>query len=621
MRERDTFAGRDAELADLRRLLDDEGPAVLFVHGIAGVGKSALLERFAATAPVPVVRVDGERLEPTEAGFLRELSDTLGASVATPAAAAERLAALGSRVVLAIDGAERLRLLDDWLRRTLVPALPAQARVLIAGRDAPVAAWTRLYGPLVRIVELDSLAAPDAEALLTGLGVTPDRAHALNRVLRGHPLSLKLAASSPPALPRPALDELARTYLHGLPAPAREALDAASVVRRVTAGLLEAMLGPAGRAALDELRALPFVTGSSDGLVVNHVLREAVSAELAATDRPRHRRLRAAAWRRLRDELAAAPASDLWRYTADMLYLLEQPAVRDAFFPAGPPRYAVEPATPEDGRAIARIAERHEPAGAELQRAWWQAAPDAFFVARDADGAVAGYSAVCEPAGVSARLVDRDPVAAAWREHARAAPLARGERALWIRFMCGADSGERPGPDVAPLFLDLKRTYLALRPALRRVYTCTHDPAMAATVAPLGFAPLAAQPRLGELTYHCYCNDLGPGSVDGWLTRLAARDVLAGEAPLLDADARRLNLDGAAVELTPLEFGVLHALHDRAGATVRREVLVREVWGAGWDGDGNALESVVSALRRKLGSRAGALETVRGVGYRLRGLG
>jgi hypothetical protein len=73
------------------------------------------------------------------------------------------------------------------------------------------------------------------------------------------------------------------------------------------------------------LRELPFVSGSGEGLIVNHVLREAVAAELAAIDRPRHRRLRAGAWRRLRDELTAAGDADLWRYTADMLALLESP--------------------------------------------------------------------------------------------------------------------------------------------------------------------------------------------------------------------------------------------------------------------------------------------------------
>jgi hypothetical protein len=620
------FVGRESELRLLRCLLEEDAAPILFVSGIGGVGKSALLDAFAVGAGVPVVKVDGEAIEPTERGFLRALSGALEVPDASLEDALARLGAMRPTVVVAIDGYERLQLLDDWLRRVFVPSLPVQARVVLCGRDAPLPAWMRLYGSLVRSFVLDSMPPPDAHALLAQLGVSDHDAVAVNRVLRGHPLSLRLAAASPSALAAagagPALDELARTYLRDLPPLAREALDAASLVRRVTLGLLEAMLGAdAAPAALDRLRALDFVTAGPDGLIVNHVLQAAVAAELAAHDRPRHRRLRADAWRRLRDELAQAPDDDLWRYTADMLYLLERPAIRDAFFPPSAPMHSVEPAQPEDATAIATIAERHEPrSGAALQRAWWEAAPEAFFVARDRDGAVASYSAVCEPRAVGARLVDHDPIARTWREHLRAHPLARGERALFIRFMCGAESGERPAADVAPLFLDLKRTYLTLRPALRVIFTCAHDPLMAETLLPLGFQPLDRQPLLDGVGYSCFVNDFGPGSVDGWLARLAARDVLSGRSAVLDRETRQLTIDGRSITLTELEFGVVAALEARSGTVVRREQLVREVWGGSWAGEGNALEAVVSGVRRKLGARAAALETVRGVGYLLRPL-
>jgi two-component system alkaline phosphatase synthesis response regulator PhoP len=48
--------------------------------------------------------------------------------------------------------------------------------------------------------------------------------------------------------------------------------------------------------------------------------------------------------------------------------------------------------------------------------------------------------------------------------------------------------------------------------------------------------------------------------------------------------------------------------------------LLREVWGHAWTGGSNVVDVAVSGLRRKLGERAGALETVRGVGYRLQPL-
>ena len=42
-----TFVGRDTELGALETMLMPKGPRVLHVHGIAGIGKSALLARFA----------------------------------------------------------------------------------------------------------------------------------------------------------------------------------------------------------------------------------------------------------------------------------------------------------------------------------------------------------------------------------------------------------------------------------------------------------------------------------------------------------------------------------------------------------------------------------------------
>jgi two-component system alkaline phosphatase synthesis response regulator PhoP len=76
--------------------------------------------------------------------------------------------------------------------------------------------------------------------------------------------------------------------------------------------------------------------------------------------------------------------------------------------------------------------------------------------------------------------------------------------------------------------------------------------------------------------------------------------------------------DGRPVDLSPLELDLLVHLRRREGVIVTRRELLHEVWGHQWtDGSSNVVEVVVSGLRRKLGDRASALETVRGVGYRL----
>jgi len=140
-----------------------------------------------------------------------------------------------------------------------------------------------------------------------------------------------------------------------------------------------------------------------------------------------------------------------------------------------------------------------------------------------------------------------------------------------------------------------------------------------AVLAPLGFAVLPGAPvRIGEDAYFTLVIDFGPGSIDGWLTEVVGRELATDESTVLDPMARRLVLDGHGVDLTRLELDVLRHLHGREGIAVTREELLREVWGHGWTGaSSNVVEAVVSGLRRNMGDRAAALQTVRGVGYRL----
>jgi hypothetical protein len=152
---------------------------------------------------------------------------------------------------------------------------------------------------------------------------------------------------------------------------------------------------------------------------------------------------------------------------------------------------------------------------------------------------------------------------------------------------------------MAALVLDVTRTYVELRPALRRVYGREEDliGADGSCAMAMGYMPL-------DGVAGTVCMDFGPASVDGWLTELGARERLeADEAPAADG-------------LTPLEAQVLAYLRAREGQAVERAALLRDVWGYDWTGGSNVVEVVISSLRRKLGDEARTIETVRGVGYR-----
>jgi DNA-binding response OmpR family regulator len=86
----------------------------------------------------------------------------------------------------------------------------------------------------------------------------------------------------------------------------------------------------------------------------------------------------------------------------------------------------------------------------------------------------------------------------------------------------------------------------------------------------------------------------------------------------VDPIARQAKLVGVALTLTSREYALLlHLLH-RGERIVKRSDLLAHVWGLQFDPGSNMVDVHVSRLRDKLGERAWMIETIRGVGYRLR---
>ena len=81
--------------------------------------------------------------------------------------------------------------------------------------------------------------------------------------------------------------------------------------------------------------------------------------------------------------------------------------------------------------------------------------------------------------------------------------------------------------------------------------------------------------------------------------------------------ARRATLDGQELPLTPRELDLLALLASDPGAAFSRDRIYEEVWGSRWYGSPKVIDVHVAALRKKLGD-PGWIETVRGVGFRLR---
>jgi DNA-binding response OmpR family regulator len=78
----------------------------------------------------------------------------------------------------------------------------------------------------------------------------------------------------------------------------------------------------------------------------------------------------------------------------------------------------------------------------------------------------------------------------------------------------------------------------------------------------------------------------------------------------------QVQVGGAAVELTRVEFEFLVALARRPGVARTRAWLAEQVLDPDREGTARALDAHVSRLRKKLGSTV-RIETVWGIGYRL----
>jgi len=103
----------------------------------------------------------------------------------------------------------------------------------------------------------------------------------------------------------------------------------------------------------------------------------------------------------------------------------------------------------------------------------------------------------------------------------------------------------------------------------------------------------------------------------------ASVTMLRGPGDLqMDLDARTVRIGEVLLNLTRLEFDLLHHLLSNAGRVLTRERLLEQVWGYDFAGDTRAVDSAVKRLRAKLraaSADADGIEAVRGIGYRFTG--
>lgn len=95
-------------------------------------------------------------------------------------------------------------------------------------------------------------------------------------------------------------------------------------------------------------------------------------------------------------------------------------------------------------------------------------------------------------------------------------------------------------------------------------------------------------------------------------------DALQVDELILDQKSHAVTLAGQPLTLTLKEFQMLLLFMQHPGQVFSREMLLQSIWGLNYTGETRTVDVHIGTLRTKLGQAADLIETVRGVGYRLR---
>ncbi|MFE3542517.1 ATP-binding protein [Nocardia sp. NPDC059177] len=577
-RRRRSFVGRGAELALFEGALDSEESlfSVLFLHGPGGIGKSSLLDMFAGIAEAAgaaVVRVDGREVAPVPG----EVLDAVGPVPAE----------VGGRLVLLIDTYERLAPVDDWVRRRLLPRLPATALTVIAGRQPPDAGWRAEtgLGELFRVVALRNLSPVQAREYLRVQGVDARRWDRIAGVSHGHPLGLALLTdlhARDAELPDDPLSPdlvttLLRRFVDVVPSDRhRQALEVCALARVTTEALLRDVLGPGDANALfGWLRELSFVYPGSDGLYPHELARDVLDAELRWRDIDSYQRVFHGVWTHIRSVLRGTTGRTQQRAIFDLKFVFRNlpgvlsPVDWESWGCAYP-----EPATPgERGTVVELVAAAEGAESAAIAGHWFDRQPGGFHVLRDQNHDVQGLLVILDLTAADPAEIAADPGARAALAFATGAqPLRPGEVVTQTRFIIDRTAYQDPSPTLNATPVLTMQHYLRT-PNLAWDLLTLAEPERWDDYFAVADLPRAtgADFVVGGRRYGLFAHDFRRVPVDSWLELVTERALARDFSP-----AAPTGPDLLVLSQPEFAQAVKQALHDlRTPSALARNPLLR----------------------------------------------
>ena len=386
-----------------------------------------------------------------------------------------RLRSNGARPgVLLLDTYELLAGLDDWLRDTLLPQLPAGSLAVIAGRNEAGTSWrTHVdWAALTHTRRLGNLGPDESRTYLTRCGVPAQHHEDALAFAHGHPLALSLTAD---VLTRG--DRLASSRLDAEPeivrllierfvqeVPSREhrlALHACVTVRALTEPVLAAALDRHDvRDLFEWLGHLSFIESGPYGLFPHDLARDVVYMDFRWRDPDAAYRVIERLIGYYYERLERSPGPEGLRIWFDLIYLQRYNAHLRPFLQwAGFSTTFAQTACPVDHDAILEMVERHEGGvSASIARHWLQRQPEAFLMVRSMAGELIGFVCHLRLEAVTPEDLAADPAVARAFAHAdrHGSPVA-GEHTTYCRFLMDRERYQAHvlAPDCGKLFAEL----------------------------------------------------------------------------------------------------------------------------------------------------------------------
>ncbi|MCX6047058.1 MAG: ATP-binding protein, partial [Chloroflexi bacterium] len=485
------FVGRDTEKAFFQAAVAAAEPPffVLYVFGPGGVGKTSLLHEFALlteAAQAQPVYMDARNIEPSPESFIAALTLALG--LTPPANPVDALIARAQRTVIMIDTSEALALLENWLRDTFLPQLPANTLIVFAGRNPPAAAWRADPGwqSLLQILPLRNL-TPEESRTYLGLRAIATVEHTrIAEFTHGHPLAISLVADvleqrptllfEPDAAPD-VVRSLLEQFVQETPTAAhRLALEACALVRYMTEGLLAQMAAvPDAHALFDWLRGLSFIDSGRLGLFPHDLVREALVADLRWRYPDRYIDLHARARAYYTDRLYQTSGANQRRILTDFIFLHRDNAVvRPIYAWQDNGDIWTDKLQAADIPLLLDMVRQHEgETSAQFAAAWFERQPQATLVMRDRQRQPIGLLTALSLHDATRDQLAADPATrAAWAYLQRHAPIRAGEIVTYFRFWLDKTAYQAISPVQSRIFINCVQHYLTTPNLAYSLFAC-----------------------------------------------------------------------------------------------------------------------------------------------------